>query len=71
MIFFNSLIPKAKRISSTSLLPLPFVIVGDEAFEQSDKFMRPFSGEKLTIKKKDLVIGFLVIDAILNVHSAY
>lgn len=64
-------IPEPKPISSTNPIPVPFVIVGDEAFGQTDKIMRPFGGSNLTTKKKYLIIGFLVHDAILNVHSAY
>ncbi|CAK1592280.1 unnamed protein product [Parnassius mnemosyne] len=45
-------IPEPKPISSTNPIPVPFVIVGDEAFGQTDKIMRPFGGSNLTTKKK-------------------
>lgn len=45
-------VPEHQPISSINPIQVPFVIVGDEAFGQSDKVMRPFGGSNLTTKKK-------------------
>lgn len=45
-------VPEHQPISSINPIPVPFAIVDDEAFGQSDKVMRPFGGSNLTTKKK-------------------
>lgn len=45
-------IPKPKPISETDPKPLPYVIVGDEAFGLSENVMRPYAGKGLSYEKK-------------------
>lgn len=44
-------IPEKRSITETGV-PLPFVIVGDEAFSLSEHLMRPYAGRNLTDKKR-------------------
>ncbi|KAL4119015.1 hypothetical protein QTP88_011888 [Uroleucon formosanum] len=49
----NSLnIPNPKPISTLNPEPMPYVIVGDEAFGLSENIMRPYGGNNLTMSKK-------------------
>lgn len=49
----NSLnIPNPKPISTLNPEPIPYVIVGDEAFGLSENIMRPYGGNNLTMSKK-------------------
>lgn len=49
----NSLnIPNPKPISTVNPEPMPYVIIGDEAFGLSENIMRPYGGNNLTVSKK-------------------
>lgn len=49
----NSLnIPNPKPISTLNSEPMPYIIVGDEAFGLSENLMRPYGGKNLTMTKK-------------------
>lgn len=47
----NLRIPEKKTISNNGI-PMPYVIVGDEAFGLSENLMRPYGGRSLTDKKR-------------------
>ena len=48
----NSLeVPENKSISRNNPTPAPYFIVGDEAFGQTDKIMRPYAGTHLNERK--------------------
>lgn len=48
----NDLDMPSKRPITETGVPLPFVIVGDEAFSLSENIMRPYAGRNLTDKKR-------------------
>lgn len=45
-------IPNPKPILSIEPEPMPYIIVGDEAFGLTENIMRPYGGNNLTISKK-------------------
>lgn len=47
----NLNIPNPKPISTLNSEPMPYVIVGNEAFGLSENIMRPYGGKNLTVTK--------------------
>lgn len=60
-------IPKATPIEG-DMTEYPFVIVGDEAFPQSENLLRPYGGSNLSLEKKNLIIDYQGLVDTLNVH---
>jgi hypothetical protein len=64
-------IPDLVELRGTDRPKLLHVIVADEAFGLTHHIMRPYGGNKLTMKKKYLIIVSAELDPLLNVHLEY
>lgn len=64
-------VPEKFPISISRQEPMPFVLVGDEAFGLSEHIMRPYAGRNLSTQKKYLIIDYLELDVSLSALLEY